>query len=197
MVYDRWTSCILLSIIWYISALVRTYCYDTTVADSACSATSYLCGVELNHRISLRLIKLVNQNESWNMTNQVKGNYETVGVSAEVKLGDCAAQQVRTWYLHTWCKNGTKWNVQADISSAIFRWIFLFHKMDRRCQKTGSPACWPGHKRKARLLVLSQPTGLKKQQQQVFESRCSLTGASPAGTYAHAADRDWENDEVM
>ena len=96
--------------------------------------------------------------------HQVKGNYETVGVSAEVKLGDCAAQQVRTWYLHTWCKNGTKWNVQADISSAIFRWIFLFHKMDRRWQKTGSPACWPGHKRKARLLVLSQPTGLKKQQ---------------------------------
>ena len=31
------------------SALVRTYCYDTTVADSACSATSYLCGVELKH----------------------------------------------------------------------------------------------------------------------------------------------------
>ena len=26
---------------------------------------------------------------------------------------------------------------------------------------------------------------------------CSLTGASPAGTYAHSADRDWENDEVM
>ena len=25
---------------------------------------------------------------------QVKGNYETVGVSAEVKVGDCAAQQV-------------------------------------------------------------------------------------------------------
>ena len=25
---------------------------------------------------------------------------------------------------------------------------------------------------------------------------CSLTGASPAGTYAHSADRDWENDEV-
>ena len=31
---------------WSIPALVRTYCYDTTVADSACSATSYLCGVE-------------------------------------------------------------------------------------------------------------------------------------------------------
>ena len=25
----------------------------------------------------------------------------------------------------------------------------------------------------------------------------SLTGASPAGTYAHSADRDWENDEVL
>ena len=25
----------------------------------------------------------------------------------------------------------------------------------------------------------------------------SLTGASPAGTFAHSADRDWENDEVI
>ena len=32
-----------------LSALVRTYCFDTTVADSACSATSYLCGVEHNN----------------------------------------------------------------------------------------------------------------------------------------------------
>ena len=30
-----------------------------------------------------------------------------------------------------------------------------------------------------------------------FNLNLSLTGASPAGTYAHSADRDWENDEVM
>jgi len=98
-------------------ALVRTYCYDTTVADSACSATSYLCGV--------------------------KGNYETVGVSAEVKLGDCAAQQVP----------------ENRVSSLL---------------------AWAQEKGKATGVVTTD----------------SLTGASPAGTYAHAADRDWENDEL-
>ena len=40
-------------------ALVRTYCADHTVADSACSATAYLCGV--------------------------KGNKDTVGVRAGVE----------------------------------------------------------------------------------------------------------------
>ena len=31
------------------------------------------------------------------MTYQVKGNYETVGVSAKVEVGDCAAQQVHKY----------------------------------------------------------------------------------------------------
>lgn len=28
--------------------LLQTYCVDTQVADSACSATAYLCGVKAN-----------------------------------------------------------------------------------------------------------------------------------------------------
>ena len=47
-------------------ALSRTYCYDHTVADSACSATAYLCGV--------------------------KANKDTIGVTAAVKYEDCKAQ---------------------------------------------------------------------------------------------------------
>lgn len=45
--------------------LSKTYCVDKQVADSACSATAYLGGV--------------------------KANYETLGVTAEVKLNDCMA----------------------------------------------------------------------------------------------------------
>ncbi|KAL5290357.1 hypothetical protein ACFFRR_009978 [Megaselia abdita] len=48
--------------------LSKTYCVDSQVADSACSATAYLTGV--------------------------KSNYQTIGVSAEVKLNDCLASKV-------------------------------------------------------------------------------------------------------
>ena len=47
-------------------ALSRTYCYDYTVADSACSATAYLAGV--------------------------KANKDTIGVTAAVRYEDCQAQ---------------------------------------------------------------------------------------------------------
>jgi alkaline phosphatase len=43
--------------------LSKTYCANTQVADSACSATAYLCGV--------------------------KGNYGTIGMTAAAKLGNC------------------------------------------------------------------------------------------------------------
>ncbi|XP_037934796.1 membrane-bound alkaline phosphatase [Teleopsis dalmanni] len=46
-------------------ALSKTYCTDQQVADSACSATAYLTGV--------------------------KANYNTIGVTANVTLNDCAA----------------------------------------------------------------------------------------------------------
>jgi len=48
-------------------AMSRTYCVDSTVADSACSATAYLGGV--------------------------KGNIGTIGVSAAVKYKECSGQQ--------------------------------------------------------------------------------------------------------
>lgn len=44
----------------------QTYCANTQVADSACSATAYLTGV--------------------------KANYATLGVTAAVQLGDCLAE---------------------------------------------------------------------------------------------------------
>ena len=43
----------------------QTYCVDSQVADSACSATAYLGGV--------------------------KNNIGTIGVTGRVKAGDCAA----------------------------------------------------------------------------------------------------------
>lgn len=48
------------------SGLSKTYCTNTQVADSACSATSYLCGI--------------------------KANYGTIGLNAAVLQGDCAGQ---------------------------------------------------------------------------------------------------------
>uniref|UniRef100_A0A182JP07 alkaline phosphatase n=1 Tax=Anopheles christyi TaxID=43041 RepID=A0A182JP07_9DIPT len=45
--------------------LVKTYCVDKQVADSACTSTAYLCGV--------------------------KANYATLGVTAAVNYGNCAA----------------------------------------------------------------------------------------------------------
>lgn len=44
----------------------QTYCANTQVADSACSATAYLTGV--------------------------KANFATLGVTAAVQLGDCMAE---------------------------------------------------------------------------------------------------------
>ena len=47
-------------------SLLRTYCLDSTVADSACSATAYLGGV--------------------------KNNIGTIGVSGRVKYKQCEGQ---------------------------------------------------------------------------------------------------------
>ncbi|KAF2899038.1 hypothetical protein ILUMI_07137 [Ignelater luminosus] len=50
-----------------VAGLSKTYCVDSQVADSACSATAYLCGV--------------------------KANKGTAGVTAAVKRNDCQAMQ--------------------------------------------------------------------------------------------------------
>uniref|UniRef100_A0A182WJL0 Alkaline phosphatase n=1 Tax=Anopheles minimus TaxID=112268 RepID=A0A182WJL0_9DIPT len=95
--------------------LVKTYCVDKQVADSACTATAYLCGV--------------------------KANYATIGVTAAVNYGNCAAS------------NDPRNHVQS-----IMAWA----------QAAG------------------KATGI------VTTTR--VTHASPAGTYAHTASREWECD---
>lgn len=96
--------------------LSKTYCADGQVADSACSATAYLCGV--------------------------KGNYNTSGVSARVKLNDCAASRD-----------------SANQVESIIAWA----------QRAG------------------KATGI------VTTTR--ITHASPAATYAHTSNRDFECDK--
>ncbi|XP_058066266.1 alkaline phosphatase-like [Anopheles bellator] len=95
--------------------LVKTYCVDKQVADSACSATAYLCGV--------------------------KANYATIGVTAAVNYSNCAAS------------------------------------LDPR-NRVQSILAWAQEAGKA--------TG--------FVTTTRVTHASPAGTYAHTANRDWESD---
>ncbi|XP_049541190.1 membrane-bound alkaline phosphatase-like [Anopheles darlingi] len=98
--------------------LVKTYCIDKQVADSACSATAYLCGV--------------------------KANYATIGVTAAVNYSNCAASL------------DTRNHVQS-----IMAWA----------QAAG------------------KATG--------FVTTTRVTHASPAGTYAHTSNRDWECDADM
>lgn len=93
----------------------QTYCVNRQVADSACTATAYLCGV--------------------------KNNRATIGVTADVSFGDCEASLNTDNHVHS-----------------IARWMQLANKR----------------------------TGL------VTTTR--VTHASPAGIYAHVANRDWECD---
>ncbi|EDV93134.1 alkaline phosphatase [Drosophila grimshawi] len=95
--------------------LSKTYCANMQVADSACTATAYLCGV--------------------------KANYGTVGVTAAVHMKDCFAQS----------------QPEHQVAS-IAEWA----------QRQG------------------MATGLI--------TTTSVTHASPAGIYAHIANRNWEND---
>ncbi|OXA59949.1 alkaline phosphatase [Folsomia candida] len=96
----------------------KTFCSDFQVADSACSATAYLTGS--------------------------KANLGTIGVTPDVKLGNCSAQA----------------NPENHLSS-ILAWA----------QAQG------------------KSTGI------VTTTR--ITHASPAGCYAHIANRDWENDGAI
>ncbi|XP_065075881.1 membrane-bound alkaline phosphatase-like [Ochlerotatus camptorhynchus] len=95
--------------------LVKTYCVDKQVADSACSATAYLGGV--------------------------KANYATIGVTAAVKYNNCAASNDPKNHVHS-----------------IMSWA----------QAAG------------------KATGI------VTTTR--VTHASPAGTYAHVPNREYECD---
>ncbi|CAB3230337.1 unnamed protein product [Arctia plantaginis] len=97
------------------TGLSKTYCVDAQIADSACSATAYLCGS--------------------------KANSGTIGVSAAVPRYHCTAATDSNNHVH-------------------------------------SIADW--------ALSDSRDAGI------VTTTR--VTHASPAGTYAHTANRDWESD---
>lgn len=65
--------------------LIKTYCINKQVADSACSATAYLSGV--------------------------KSTYETIGVTGKVSLNDCKGQnyaETRTVSIGEWAQNKCK-----------------------------------------------------------------------------------------
>lgn len=96
----------------------QTYCVDRQVAESACTATAYLTGV--------------------------KGNYETIGVSAAVKQNDCVGSLAPQ-------------------------------------NRTDSIAQWAIAAGKAAGLVTTT----------------KVTHASPAGTYAHTSNRNWESDKEL
>ncbi|CAH0401073.1 unnamed protein product [Chilo suppressalis] len=95
--------------------LAKTYCIDAQVADSACSATSYLCGS--------------------------KANYGTIGVTPAVSRSHCSSALDPRHHVHSIAA----WALQAGKDAGI-----------------------------------------------VTTTR--VTHASPAGTYAHTAERDWESD---
>uniref|UniRef100_A0A1A9W833 Alkaline phosphatase n=1 Tax=Glossina brevipalpis TaxID=37001 RepID=A0A1A9W833_9MUSC len=98
--------------------LSKTYCVNTQVADSACTATAYLGGV--------------------------KANYATIGLTAAVSLYDCDGQ-----------------NNTAHHVSSLAAWA----------QDQG------------------MATGI------VTTTR--ITHASPAGIFAHVANRNWEDDSEI
>ncbi|KAJ8712623.1 hypothetical protein PYW07_005465 [Mythimna separata] len=95
--------------------LAKTYCVNAQVADSACSATAYLCGA--------------------------KANIATIGVSGRVSRAHCSAAADPQHHVHS-----------------IAEWA----------------------------LADGRDAGI------VTTTR--VTHASPAGAYAHTADRDWESD---
>ncbi|VVD00215.1 unnamed protein product, partial [Leptidea sinapis] len=97
------------------SGMIKTYCVNAQIADSACSATAYLCGV--------------------------KANQGTLGLSAAVP----------------------RWNCSASLDASTH---------------ADSIAAW--------ALADGRDAGL------VTTTR--VTHASPAGTFATAANRHWEND---
>ncbi|XP_026467187.1 membrane-bound alkaline phosphatase-like [Ctenocephalides felis] len=97
------------------TGLSKTYCVDAQTADSACSATAYLCGV--------------------------KTNDGTIGVTANVTRDNC-------------------------------------EHMANKGNHVTSIAKWAQDEGKATGIVTTT----------------RVTHASPAGTYARTADRDWESD---
>lgn len=79
------------------SGLSKTYCANTQVADSACTATAYLSGV--------------------------KANYATIGLTAAAQLGDCKAENETSNHVHSIAK----WAQDNNMATGMFFFfIYLF-----------------------------------------------------------------------
>lgn len=77
------------------TGLSKTYCANTQVADSACSATAYLSGI--------------------------KANYGTIGVTANVQLGNCSAESDPKNFVSsiaTWAQN-------SGMNTGMFFYLYL------------------------------------------------------------------------
>ena len=123
-------------------ALVRTYCFDTTVADSACSATSYLCGVTTMMMTMIETTCYKMMKQVWSLQVNVMFRWRVT---------------MRQWV----------WALRSRLVIALLSrcWLsvevqcgWFFHT---RCPRTRYLVFWHGHKNKARLLELSQRTGLR------------------------------------
>ncbi|ODM87869.1 Membrane-bound alkaline phosphatase, partial [Orchesella cincta] len=99
-------------------ALAKTYCQDSQVADSACSATAYLCGT--------------------------LANIATIGLTPNVLFGDCIGQMNKSNHV-----------------SSVLAWAQTY-------------GMWTG-----------------------IVTTTRVTHATPAGSYANSADRDWENNKMV
>lgn len=73
------------------SGLSKTYCTNTQVADSACSATSYLC--------------------------RVKGNYGTIGLNGAVIQGYCLGQNSSVNHVELITKHAQEFGMRTDINN--------------------------------------------------------------------------------
>ena len=124
-------------------ALVRTYCFDTTVADSACSATSYLCGVATMMTMTMietTCYKMMKQ--VWSLRVIVMFRWR---VTMRQSVWALRSRLVIALLSRCW--------LSVEVQCGGF-----FHT---RCPRTRYLVFWLGHKNKARLLESSQRTGLK------------------------------------
>lgn len=74
----------------FVCIYLQTYCANTQVADSACTATAYLSGV--------------------------KANYATIGLTAAAQLGDCKAENETSYHVHSIAK----WAQDNNMATGMF-----------------------------------------------------------------------------
>ncbi|KAG8233248.1 hypothetical protein J437_LFUL013510, partial [Ladona fulva] len=174
---------------------VQTYCVDSQVADSACSATAYLGGV--------------------------KGNEGTIGVTAAVLRGNCTAAQdkknhvfsIMKWaqsdigikdaaYWEGVAKNILEEHVHREYIRGVANNVIMFLGDGMSVPTLAAARIYEGqllgktgeehslYFEKFPFSGFSKDAG--KSTGVVTTTR--ITHASPTGTYGHTAERDWESD---